>query len=308
MAGSGQGNDGAEMNALKIMVGSLADAVGKLTAHKTAPDEQFKKSQAVTANLEYQARCLKRERECDANKKGVVRQQNLLDELLVKVKAATDAINRADVLVAKGFAADITKPIDVVKEKFVETDEGKEVLTALSVTSTLLEARLLDLSVVCAATATTTNAIRWSTVESLTGSTWRDYCTDDKHALVVKDALAEHEKRAVTASDRASKDADPKRDSGRKDEGKRRRPPYQSYDTGGSYNTVNGVYIPPPAGSPSVPNASSVMRPGPASGGLPARSGRPGVSFHDNNPWCYKCLGTDHRSGQCPNAPAPGRF
>jgi len=257
MAGSGQGNDGTEMNALKIMVGSLADAVGKLTAHKTAPEEQFKKSQALTADLEYQARCLKRERECEPSKKSVVRQQNLLDELLVKVKAATDAVNRADVLVAKDFAADFTKPIDVVKEKFVKTDEGKEVLAALSVASTLLESRLLDLSVVCAAT---TNAIGWSTVESLTGSTWRDYCTDDKHAAVVKDALAEHEKRAVTASDRASKESDRKRDSG-KGEGKRRRPPYHSYDTGGPYNTVNGVYVPPPAGSPSAPNASSVMRP-----------------------------------------------
>ena len=68
MAGGGQGNDGSEMNALKLMVGSLADAVGKLSAHKTAPDEQFKKSQALIVNLEYQARCLKRERECDANK------------------------------------------------------------------------------------------------------------------------------------------------------------------------------------------------------------------------------------------------
>ena len=304
MAGSGQGNDGSEMNALKMMVGTLADAVGKLTAHKTAPEEQFKKSRALTADLEYQARCLKRERECEPSKKGVVRQQNLLDELLVKVKAATDAVNRADVLVAKDFAADLTKPIDVVKEKFVETDDGKEVLTALSAASTLLEARLLDLSVVCAAT---TNAIGWSTVESLTGSSWRDYCTDDKHALVVKDALAEHEKRAVIASDRASKESDRKRDGGKGDS-KRRRPPYQSYDTGGPYNTVNGVYVPPPAGSPSAPNPSSVMRPGPASGGLPARSGGKGVSFHDNNPWCYKCLGTDHRSGQCPNAPAPGRW
>ena len=125
------------MNALKIMVGSLADAVGKLTAHKTAPEEQFKKSQALTADLEYQARCLKRERECDSSKKGVVRQQNLLDELLVKVKAAADAVNRADVLVDKDFTADLTKPIDVVKEKFVKTDEGKEVLAALSVASSV---------------------------------------------------------------------------------------------------------------------------------------------------------------------------
>ena len=75
--------------------------------------------------------------------------------MLVKVKAAMDAVNRADVLVAKDFVADLTKPIDVVKEKFVETDDGKEVLTALSAVSTLLEVRLLDLSVVCAATTGT---------------------------------------------------------------------------------------------------------------------------------------------------------
>jgi hypothetical protein len=52
---------------------------------------------------------------------------------LVKVKAATDAVNRADVLVARDFAADFTKPIDVVKEKFVKTDEGKEVLVQFNV-------------------------------------------------------------------------------------------------------------------------------------------------------------------------------
>ena len=44
---------------------------------------------------------------------------------MVKVKAATDAVNRSDVLVAKDFAADFTKPIDVVEEKFVETDATK---------------------------------------------------------------------------------------------------------------------------------------------------------------------------------------
>ena len=84
----------------------------------------------MTTYLENQARCLKREGERDPSKKGVVRQQDLLDELLVKVKAATDAVNHADVLMAKDFTADLTKPIDVVKEKFVETDDGKEVLTS----------------------------------------------------------------------------------------------------------------------------------------------------------------------------------
>ena len=41
-------------------------------------------------------------------------------------------------LVAKDLTAD-TKPIDVVKEKLVETNEGKEILTALSVASKLLD-------------------------------------------------------------------------------------------------------------------------------------------------------------------------
>ena len=109
MAESGEGNDGREMNALKMMVGTLADAVGKLTAHKTASEEQFKKSQEMTANLKYQARCLNRARECDPSKKGVVRQHNLLGELVVKVKAATDAVNRADALVANDFAADLVQ-------------------------------------------------------------------------------------------------------------------------------------------------------------------------------------------------------
>ena len=113
---------------------------------------------------------------------GVVRQPNSLDELQVKVKVTTDAINRADVLVAKDFTADLTTPIDVVKEKFVETDDGKKVLTSLSAASTLREARLLDLSVVCAAK---TNAIGWSTVESIMVFSWRDFCTDEKHALVM---------------------------------------------------------------------------------------------------------------------------
>ena len=36
----------------------------------------------------------------------------------------------------------------------------------------------------------------------LTGASWRDYCTDEKHALVVKDALAAQEKRATNAYNR----------------------------------------------------------------------------------------------------------
>ena len=62
MAVSAQGNNGSEMSALEITVSTLADVVGKLTTHKTAPEEQFKKSQEMTVNLEYQTRCLKRER------------------------------------------------------------------------------------------------------------------------------------------------------------------------------------------------------------------------------------------------------
>ena len=70
-----------------------------------------------------------------------------------------------------------------------------------------LASRLLDLCVVCAASS---NANGWSTVETLTGGSWRDYCTDEEHALVVKVALASQEKRATDAYERERKDRERK--------------------------------------------------------------------------------------------------
>ena len=69
-----------------------------------------------------------------------------------------------------------------------------------------------------AAVATaSSNVIGWSTVESLTGSSWRDYCTDEKHALVVKHALATQERRATDAYERDQKHRDRKGRGGRRD-------------------------------------------------------------------------------------------
>ena len=84
MAGT-DGNE--EMNTLKTLVTSLAQSVQTLTARQAAPTEQLKKSEEVTNALEYQQRCLKRERECDSKKQGIVKQQKLLDELQTKVKS-----------------------------------------------------------------------------------------------------------------------------------------------------------------------------------------------------------------------------
>ena len=60
-------------------------------------------------------------------------------ELLVKVRAATDAINCSKVQVPKYLSSDVSKPIDIVKEKFVETNGGKIILTAMRVAHRRLE-------------------------------------------------------------------------------------------------------------------------------------------------------------------------
>ena len=59
----------------------LAQLVQTLSARQTAPTEQLKKSVELTSSSEYQQRCLKRERECESKRQGIVQQQNLLDEL-----------------------------------------------------------------------------------------------------------------------------------------------------------------------------------------------------------------------------------
>ena len=187
-----------------------------------------------------------------------------------------------------------------------DTDEGKAILLALGSADKLLASRLLDLSVVCAASS---NAVGWSTVEALTGASWRDYCTDEKHALVVKDTLAAQEKRATDAYERDRKDRDRKGRGGRRDhdsQGYNSRKNHRGVgqEAAGelsSYNSYNGQYIPPPSGAP--PRSAA---PGSASGGMAAN--RSSGSFHSQNDFCYKCTQTGHRSNNCPNPPAVGRY
>ena len=172
-----------DMNAMKAMVNSLAQSVQTLTSRVAAPSDQLKKSEELTTTLEYQQRCLKRERECAPKQQGIVKQQNLLDELQTRVKAIAAKVETAPVVVLDDPLADLAQPVKVKRGLLADTDEGKAILLALGATDKLLASRLLDLSVVCAASS---NAIGWSVVESLTGASWRNYCTDDKHALVVK--------------------------------------------------------------------------------------------------------------------------
>jgi hypothetical protein len=304
MAGT-EGN--AEMNVLKGLVNSLAQSVQTLTARQSAPTDQLKKSVELNSELEYQQRCIKRERDCDSKKQGIVRQQNLLDELKTRIKSITTSVETAPTVILDDPTADLSKPVTVKRGSLADTDEGKEILLALGSADKLLASRLLDLSVVCAAS---TNAVGWSVVEALTGASWRDYCTDEKHALVVKDALAAQEKRASDTHDRDRKDRD-RKDRGRgrggggfnSSEGYRSRRTHRagSEDDVGSWNTYNGQYIPPPSGAP--PRSAA---PGSAAGGMAAN--RSSGSFHSQNDFCYKCTQTGHRSSNCPNPPAPGRF
>ena len=306
MAGT---EDNAEMNVLKGLVNSLAQSVQTLAARQSAPSDQLKKSVELTSELEFQQRCIKRERDCDSKRQGIVRQQNLLDELQTRVRRVTATVETASTVILDDPSADLSKPVTVKRGSLADTDEGKEILVSLGAADKLLASRLLDLSVVCAAS---TNAVGWSVVEALTGASWRDYCTDEKHALVVKDTLAAQEKRASDAYDRDRKDRD-RKDRGRgrgggfdNSEGYRSRKAHRAgseYAAGdvGSWNTYNGQYIPPPAGAP--PRSAA---PGSAAGGMAAN--RSSGSFHSRNDFCYKCTQSGHRSSNCPNPPAPGRF
>ena len=149
------------MNALKSLVNFLAQSVQTLTARQTAPAEQLTKSEELTSSLEYQLRRLKRERECDSKKQGMVRQQNLLDELQTKVNAIAARVEDATTVILDEPSADLSKPVTVKRGLLSSTDEGKEILLALGAADKLLTNRLLDLSVVCAASS---NAIGWSNV------------------------------------------------------------------------------------------------------------------------------------------------
>ena len=306
MAGTEGEND---MNALKAMMNSLAQSVQKLASRQDAPSDQLKKSEELTSTLEYQQRCLKRERECDPKQQGIVRQQNLLDELQTRVQSIKAKVEAAAVIVLDDPSADLAQPVKVKRGLLADTNEGKEILVALGAADKLLASRLLDLSVVCAASS---NAVGWSVVEALTGASWRNYCTDDKHALLVKEALATQEKRASDSYDRDRKDRDRKDRDKNRGGGKGAADGYRSrkyraaepdFPTGevASWNTYNGVYVPPPGGEP--PRSAA---PGSASGGMAAN--RSSGSFHSQNDFCYKCTKTGHRSSNCPNAPAPGRY
>ena len=69
----------------------------------------------------------------------------------------------------------------------------------------------------------------------------------------------------------------------------------------GSWNTYNGQYIPLSAGAP--PRSAA---PGSVAGGMAAN--RSVGSFHSETDSCYKCTQPGHRSNNCPNPLAPGRF
>ena len=126
------------MNAMKAMVNSLAQSVQTLTSRQEAPSEQLKKSEELTTTLEYQQRCLKRERECDPKQQGIVKQQNLLDELQTRVKSIKAKIETAPVIVLDDPSSDLAQPVKVKRGLLADTNEGKEILVALGAADKLL--------------------------------------------------------------------------------------------------------------------------------------------------------------------------
>ena len=300
MANSGQGNDAAnEMSQMRSMIGDLCESVKSLSRQQAAPGDQIKECLQLTNDMKYEQRCLKRAREGDGKKQGIVKQQNLLDELACQVKAATDAVAAAKVYVPKDPNANMTLPAEMKLVELSSTIQGKEIDAVLTSASKLLAARLLELCVVATASSV---SVGWATVESLSGASYGDYCEDEKEKLRVKEALAEQEKRAVTVADRAQKEKDrsfAQANAGHKQRNKRGPPPVPQM-----YNMVDGVHVPPPP-SVGAHSISSVMQPAAASAGLPASRGR-GFYDHSANDLCYRCQKTGHRSFECPNPPAAG--
>lgn len=289
----------SEISDLKEMVMGLGKSVAALTkASGGRPSNELAAAKDLTEKLKLQERSLKRERDCPPAKQGVVKQQNLLDEVVCKVRLVAAAIDNVKVLVAKDEDASLedAKPIEVEEVPFKDTTQGMSVLAAVKAAEDLLNARLLDLSVVRAAS---TNRIGWATVEALSGTSWRDLCEDDKHASNVRDALAEQEKLASAESAKAQKAA----------ENKVSRRAFRP-SVAASAPSVSGASLPSYYGSvpPPPPNGGPPSAgPRAASAGMAARSAA-ASAYHAANDFCYKCQQPGHRSMNCPNPPAPGRF
>ena len=250
--------------------------------------------------MKFEQRCLKREREGDGKRQGVIKQQNLLDELACQVKRATDAVAGAKVYVPRDPNADMSRPAEMELVELDKTPSGEEISTVLATVAKLLSARLLELCVVSNASSV---SVGWATVESLSGASYGDYCEDEKQSLRVKEALAEQEKRALDAADRAQKERD--RSLALSNGPKRYRQMHKQVQM-----QMDVIPPPPPAQSfvpPPPPSRGgsirTVMRPSAASAGLPAR----GFYDHSANDLCYRCQKTGHKSFECPNPPAPGR-
>jgi hypothetical protein len=306
MARQGEGS-ASEFAQMKTMIGTLAESVKTLSNRQSAPADQVKECQALTETIRYEQRCLKRDRESDGKKQGIVKQQNLLDELACQVKAATAAVESAQVYVPEDPNVDMSKAAKMKLIPLGKTTQGAEIVAVLSTAAKLLSERLLEL---CVVTNASSVSVGWATVESLSGASYGDYCEDDKQTLRVKEALAEQEKRALAASDRAHKERD--RAFAQHNGGGRRRQPHRQVDGGvppappmstTSWDAMTGQYVPMPPPPPPRGGRSTVMQPSVASAGLPAR----GFYDHSANDLCYRCQKTGHKSYECTNAPAPGR-
>ena len=290
----------SDITEMKNMIGSLADSVKALSERQAAPGVQIRECQKLTDAMKFEQRCLKREREGDGKKQGVIKQQNLLDELACQVKRATDAVAGAQVYAPKDPNANMTKPAQMELVDFDKTPSGEEISTVLTTVAKLLSARLLELCVVSNASSV---SVGWATVESLSGASYGDYCEDEKQSLRVKEALAEQEKRAQAAADRAQKERDRSlalSNGTRRYRQMHKQVQMQMDDVPPAPPAQDFVPPPPPSRGGSI---RTVMRPSVASAGLPAR----GFFDHSANDLCYRCQKTGHKSFECPNPPAPGR-